>query len=123
MACERTHNAPQEDTRHCTVFEYVVCKRFHLRSDSHGPLTLQARLLAHFQTQLAPPAVRVLKMAPSFWRLRMGLKRRWNRIKTGCYRNVEIANKWWCGIKSECCANQVHSGRGVAGKVEGESML
>lgn len=74
---------------HVLFSSMLICKRVHLRSDSHGPLTLQACLLAHFQTQLAPPAaVRLPQNGAFFSEIENGIV--WNGIETGQQRNVKL---------------------------------
>lgn len=79
LASTRSKILIQRATRrfiHVLFSSMSLCKRVHLRSDSHGPLTLQARLLAHFQTQLTACCCQ----SASKWRLLFG-NWEWNYVE------------------------------------------
>ena len=84
LASTRSKILIQRATRrfiHVLFSSMLLCKRVHLRSDSHGPLTLQARLLAHFKLSSPPAAVRVPQNGAFFLEIENGIV--WNGIETG----------------------------------------
>lgn len=110
MACEHTHNAPQDKyALYCFRVSYVQASSPAQWQpwSPHASSSAAPRSFSKFSLHRLLP-VRVLKMAPSFcnletreWDFKTVMEQNQNLVSSEC----EIANKRSCyGIKSECSA-------------------